>query len=811
MTNEECKAKAQALLADMSVDEKVAQIGGIMYIEGMYDRILPLLENGMGEISCLCVRDMKTIQEVVDWQRRVQKDIMEKSPHHIPAIFHIEGLCGSFTQGSTSLPSGVSRGSSFDVELEEELGEMVARQELACGFTHILAPVLDVARDPRMGRCGESYGEDATLVSAMGSAYTRGIQKASEAGKHADAVAKHFYGFHASSGGIHGANADLCDREHLQTFGKPFQAAITEAGLKGIMPCYCAVNGEPFSLSHYYLTEILRDEMGFDGCVFSDYGAISNAHEFDHVGESMTEVGLMALEAGMDQELPFPQCFNSGDFAQHFKDGTADMTLLDAACLRVLTAKFRMGLFDDPFAMDFEKVQEIYDEPANRELTLRSARESLILLKNGPQKENPQGNGGKAVLPISDGVKKIAVIGCHANNARYFFGGYTHMDMATAQLAATNSMAGVGQSDKDDRPKNILLPGCQVQDDEQEGFDAVLRLQKPGCRNLVEELTARMPDAEIRYAYGYPKYGDDTSHFAEALEIARDADLVILTLGGKWGSGSICTMGEGIDTMDIGLPPCQEAFLAEVSKLGRPLVGLHFSGRPISSDLADEKLDAILECWCPSEAGAEAIADVLLGKVNPSGKLPVSVAINAGQIPVYYNQLFGSGTTQARSIGFTNYVDGSHAPRYSFGHGLHYTQFTYSNLVIDRPKVAPDGQVKISVDIENTGGREGTEIPYLFLRDDWASMVRPSMDLYGFARVSLAPGEKKTVTFVLDPSQTAFLTKKREHEWKIEKGSFTVMVGAAADDIRLTGTFAVTEDRIISGKNRKFYAVGNVE
>lgn len=222
MTNEECKVKAQALLKDLSVDEKVAQIGGIMYIQGMYDRMLPFLQNGIGEISCLCVREMKTIEEVVAWQRQVQKDIMERSPHHIPAIFHIEGLCGSFTQGSTSIPSGVSRGASFDVPLEEKLGGMVSRQELACGFTHILAPVLDVARDPRMGRCGESYGEDPTLVSAMGTAFARGIQNAQMNGKHADAVAKHFYGFHASSGGIHGANADLCDRDHLQIFGKPF-------------------------------------------------------------------------------------------------------------------------------------------------------------------------------------------------------------------------------------------------------------------------------------------------------------------------------------------------------------------------------------------------------------------------------------------------------------------------------------------------------------------------------------------------------------------------------------------------------------
>lgn len=799
MTNEQCREKAQALLNDMSVEEKVAQIGGVLYDAKMHDRILSMLDNGMGEVSCLCVREMQSLEEVVAWQRNLQTEIMARSPHHIPAIFHMEGLCGPFVQGSISLPSGVSRGSSFDVELEEKLGEMVARQEVACGYTHILAPVLDVARDPRMGRCGESYGEDSALVSAMGTAFTKGIQSVSVAGKQAEAVAKHFYGFHASASGIHGANMDLSDRDHLQTFGKPFQAAITEANLRGVMPCYCSINGEPFSVSRYFLTDILRGEMGFDGCVFSDYGAIGNAHEYDRVGDSMTDVGLLALEAGMDQELPFPQCFNSDEFTQRFKDGTADMALLDRACLRVLTAKFRMGLFDDPFGLDCEKIQQIFDEPQNREMTLRSARESLVLLKN------------KNALPLGENVKKIAVIGCHANNARHFFGGYTHMDMATVLLASQNSMAGVGQSGKSGRPENILLPGSQVQDDEQAAFDAVLKHQKPDCRNLLEELTIRMPDTEILYAYGYPKYGTDTSHFAQALAVAKEADIVLLTLGGKWGSGSICTMGEGIDTMDIGLPACQEAFISAVSQLGKPLIGLHFSGRPISSDVADKKLDAILECWCPSEAGAQAIVDVLVGKVNPSGKLPVSVAVHAGQIPVCYNQFFGSGVTQAQGIGFTNYVDGSHAPRYWFGHGLHYTDFVYSNLRIRNPECAPDETVDISVDIENVGEMEGTEIPLLFLRDEWASMVRPHMELYGFARVTLAPGEKKTVLFTLHPSQTAFLTAKREHEWKIEKGKFTVILGAAADDIRMTGTFSITEDRVIKGKDRKFYTIGEVQ
>lgn len=800
MTNEEAKAKAKALLADMSVDEKVAQIGGILYMNGMWDRIKPMLSNGMGEISCLCVREMKSLEEIEKWQHEVQTEIMERSPHHIPAIFHIEGLCGSFTQGSTSIPSGVSRGSSFDVELEEKLGEMVAKQELACGFTHILAPVLDVARDPRMGRCGESYGEDPALVSAMGTAFAKGLQKAEVNGLKADAVAKHFFGFHTSSGGIHGVNADICERDHLETFGRPFAAAIKNAGMKGVMPCYCAINGEPVHLSEHFLDEILRVEMGFDGLVFSDYGGLSNAYEYDHVGDSYEEVGLMGLKAGMDQELPFPRCYNGNGFADIFKNGEADMELLDRAVLRVLTAKYRMGLFENPYGLSAKSIQEIYDAPENYELTLQSARESLVLLKN------------EDVLPIKKDVKKVAVVGCHANNARFFFGGYTHLDMATAQLCAKNSMAGVGQNADKAKPEDLRLEGSQVQNDEQEEFDAVLKHQKPDCKNLLEELRDRLGDVDVQYAFGYPKYGTDTSHFEEALKVCEGADLIIMTLGGKWGSGSICTMGEGIDTMYIGVPECQEKFIAEASKLHIPMVGLAFEGRPVSSDIADEKLSAILECWAPSEAGAQAIVDVLTGKVNPSGKMPVCTALNAGQIPVYHYQVFGSGTTQAGSIGFNDYVDGpgTHAPRYYFGAGLSYTTFEYSNLSIDKKEIQPDETITVKVDITNTGSVKGCEIPFLFLTDERASMVRPSIQNYGFARVELEAGEIKTVQFELNPSQTAFLTNRRQLEWKIEKGEFTVKVGRAANDIRLTDSFIVTRDAYIKGVDREFYCLGKV-
>ena len=318
-----------------------------------------------------------------------------------------------------------------------------------------------------------------------------------------------------------------------------------------------------------------------------------------------------------------PEAYSAG-LLEKFESGEADRTILDRAVLRVLTAKFRMGLFEHPFSMEGGELAERYTKTeADRAVTLRAARESIVLLKN---------NGG---LPLKKGIKKIALIGPHAVNARSFFGGYTDMSMVEAVHAAANSMAGTGGGGSTKNVEMLRVPGTSVQLDETETFEKILKWLNPDCRNLYEELTARLPEAEILHAKGYYIFGADESRFEEALEVCRDADLVILTLGGKNGSGSIATMGEGVDGTDINLPAAQDAFIEKARTLGKPMIGVHLDGRPISSDVADRDLDAILECWSPAECGAEAIVDVLAGKVNPSGKLPVSVAYGAGQLRGY--------------------------------------------------------------------------------------------------------------------------------------------------------------------------------
>lgn len=786
--------RAKALLKEMSLEEKAAQLTGVFPFDEEYkdfDGISKRVPHGIGEVSTLEMRRMETLEEVAAWQKKVQEIVMENSEHHIPAIFHMEGLCGPFIQDSTSFPAGIGRGAGFDPEVEEKIAEIVSRQEAACGITHILAPVLDISRDSRMGRQGETYGEDPALASAMGAAYTKGIQKKETAGRKTESVAKHFLAFHNSNGGIHGAVSDTPPRLLEEIYGKPFQAAIQESDLLGIMPCYCTVNGEPVSASYGLLTKLLRDEMGFQGLCISDYGAVGNTHGSQHVGETLEDAGLLCLKAGMDMELPNPSGFGE-KFLEKFRTGKADISALNRAVLRVLTAKFRMGLFEHPFSLQGEELKGVFSQKTDREVSLQSAKESLVLLKN---------NG---VLPIGSDVKKIAVIGPHADCARKFFGGYTHMCMMESTYAIANSIAGVSGV-KVAKPEEIkTVPGTNIQSDETEEFDQILRRQKPDCRSLLEELREKLPDVEVSYSYGYYIAGEDESHFEEALEKIKEADLVILTLGGKHGTCSMSSMGEGVDGSNINLPKGQDEFIKRAAAFGKPMVGVHFDGRPISSDIADKYLDGILEAWSPAETGAEAVVSVLLGEYNPGGKMPVTTAYHAGQIPVYYNHQYNSCWDQVGSIGFANYVDLPHTPRYCFGHGLSYTQFSYSDLKLSKKEIGPFETIEIRVDVENVGSRVGDEVVQLYLRDLYASMARPVKELAGFKRITLEPGEKQTVIFEVKASQMAFLDMNMQ--WKVEKGTFLVEVGSSSQDIRLKDEYKVTEDGWLEGTDRGFYA-----
>ena len=788
------ETRAQLLLAEMSVEEKLAQANCLFAIPGKEAEAKDSIPFGIGQVSTLEMRRLESLEACGEWQRKLQSMVMENSPHHIPAIFHMEGLCGAYIHSATSFPSGIGRGASFDPELEKRVAETVSRQERAVGVTQIFAPVLDVSRDSRMGRQGECYGEDPALCAAMGAAYTAGIQEGETDGRHAESTAKHFLGSHHTQGGIHGADAEIPERLLREVYAKPFQAAITESHLRGIMPCYCSINGTAVSTSKEIIGDLLRDEMGFDGVAMSDYSALSNAHRVQHQFESLAETGLAGMTAGMDVEEPLPATFND-ELCEWFKTGKADIAVLDRAVYRTLCAKFRMGLFEHPFAMNGEALESAFHRAEDGEITLRSARESMTLLKN------------EGALPIAKDARKIAVVGCHAVNPRFFFAGYTHLSMNEAILVAEGSMAGVTQEALNKAYPRV--PGTQIQSDETEEFEALRRQMIPDCPSLLDELKRRLPETQIEWAYGYPVAGADDSHYAEALETMRGADLILFTLGGKYTSGSISTDGEGVDGVNINLPPCQDGLIREAAKLGIPMIGVHFDGRPVSSDAADEYLNALLEAWNPGERGAEAVVDALLGDVNPAGRVPVCVARMAGQIPVYYNHPNGCCWHQGESIGFVNYVDCPHEPRYFFGHGMSYTRFEYGDLQLSQHEIGARDSVEISFTLKNVGGCDGDEVAQLYVIDRYASRVRPVKELAGFCRVHLRAGERKRVRFILRADQLAFLDGKMQ--WLVERGDFDVQIGASSEDIRLTDSYKVTESAIIEPRNRGFYATALIE
>lgn len=783
--------RADLLLAQMSPEEKLSQL--ICFLppqKGAYEALEKDYPQGAGHISCLQMRGLATLEEGAAFQREIQEIVMAKSEHHIPAIFHMEGLCGAFIQGATSFPSGIGRASSWDPALEARVGEIVGRQERAIGVSQTLAPVLDISRDARMGRQGETYGEDPTLAAAMGTAYVKGLQGTDEGGMRTEGVAKHFLGFHASIGGIHGTECDISERQLREIYAKPFQAAITEGGLRGVMPCYNTINGQPVSASSEMLTGLLREEMGFDGIAVSDYGAIQNIFEVQRAAESLTDAGQTAMEAGMDVELPGQSCYGEKLLAR-FADGTADLRVLDQAVRRVLEAKFRMGLFEHPYALCGEELTRTFFGEKDQETALEAARESLVLLKN------------TGVLPIAKQVRRIAVIGCHGTDTKTYYGGYTHFSMAEGEKAVISTMAGIDATKNGKAVKMETIPGTPIQAD-QEALWEVLRRQNPGAKSLVDALRDMLPEVSISQAYGYSFAGTDTSHHEEALALAKDADLVILTLGGKHGTSSIASMGEGIDASDIGLPVCQETFIGKLAALHKPVAAVHFNGRAISSDAADQYLDAIIEAWNPAEGAAQAIAEVLTGAYNPGGKLPVTVARHAGQIPVYYNHKNNSSWHQQGSIAFPDYVDCPHTPRYYFGHGLSYTTFDYTELKLESVELKQGQPPVVHVTVKNTGELAGDEVVQLYIRDLYASMSRPVIELAGFCRIHLAPGEKKHLTFRVKPGQLAFLD--RTMRWKVEAGEYEVSVGSSSADLRLTDRFTVTEDAYVDGRTRGFYA-----
>lgn len=783
--------RAADLLSRMSLEEKIAQMQCAMGEHNLSEKF----PHGVGEISMLM--DGSTKEEIAETIRNLQEQNMKQTSWKIPALFHIEALTGGVFPGATSYPSAIAQASTWNIELIEKMAVTIQKQMNAVGIRQALSPNMDISRDPRWGRQGETYGEDPTLAAAMSVAFVKGLQSEGTVA----ATAKHFLGYAFSEGGMNAAPCNVTSRKLREIYGRPFQAAITDAGLKSIMNSYGTIDGKPVITSKEILHDMLRDEMGFNGVTVSDYTATMHPLTRFRMTWRMEECASLAINAGMNNEMPMPIAYTEDNIKKMLEEGTLSEDTINEAVAYILKVKFELGLFEQPWPQE-EKFSIVFNQEKDAQDSLQMAQESFILLKN---------NG---ILPIKN-TRKILVIGPHADSCRALFGCYSYGALLEMILGMSSGMVGVEVDKKqsDDLAEKLTeavvnknlqtFPGTKVAK-ELPLLDDVLKGAFPGISSLYTKLVEKHPEIEFELCHGYDIVGTDRTDFANALHKAAQADLVIVTVGGKYGWGTPCTSGEGADAASINLPGIQEEFMEKLAEIEKPYIALHFDARPVSSNELDKSAAAILEVWNPGEKGAEAIENVLFGSVNPSGKLPVTVARQSGQIPIYYGHEPGTSYGNQPGEETVGYMDETALPRYAFGFGLSYTSFELSDLEIITPEVNPEDELCVRVKVKNTGIMTGDEIVQIYVQDDVCSRVRPVRELAGFKRVSLKPNESKRITFFCKISQFAFLDDNMK--WKIEAGKMTVEAGNASNHLPLKDSFTILSDAFIDGKKRGFFA-----
>jgi beta-glucosidase len=742
------------LLARMTIEEKVAQLGSVWAFEvvgvGAFDaeRARARLGNGIGQISRLAGATNLPASAVAAVANEIQGFLVEETRLGIPAIIHEESLHGLLSRDAPVFQQSIGAAAAWDPALVEAMATTIRRRMLMTGARHSLAPVLDVTRDPRWGRIEETYGEDPYLAAELGCAYVRGLQGPSLA-EGVLATGKHMVGHGMAEGGLNQAPAHVGPRELRDEQLFPFEAAVREAGLASIMPAYCDVDGVPCHASHELLTEVLRESWGFDGIVASDYVGIHMLSTQHKLTTDLSVAAAYALRAGVDAELPSTVVFGE-PLLKAIADGRIDEGLLDCTVSRVLRMKFRLGLFERPYVTPLTPTGLV--ELADTEATVARdlARQSLVLVEND------------GILPLRPDLRRVAVIGPAADSARELLGDYAHLlHIETLREMRHNGNAfGFPLTDE-------IVPVDEL----------------AGRRTILDAIAGRLVNAEVRHARGTGIHDGADMEIAVAVDLARTCDVAIVVLGERSGLTDDATTGEFRDRRDLGFIGRQQELLEAVVATGTPVVLVVVSGRPLAIEWAARHCAAILLAWVPGEAGPDAIAGALAGDVNPGGKLPISVPRNVGQIPLSYRH----HPTGGRSNPKGDYVDGPATPLWSFGFGRSYTTFELANLRLDRDRMTTDGgEVVVSVDLANVGDRAGDEVIQLYARDQEATVARPILELRGFRRVSLAPGERRTVAFRLSAEQFAYVGA--DYRRVIEPGRITLSVGTSSADLPLTAS-----------------------
>jgi beta-xylosidase len=677
---------------------------------------------------------------------RQQRVVLDNSRLRIPALVHEECLTGFTTFGATVYPAAIAWGATFDPGLVERMAAAIGRDMAAVGVHQGLSPVLDVVRDYRWGRVEETMGEDPYLVSVLGSAYVRGLQSAGVI-----STLKHFAGYSAARAGRNHGPVSMGRRELMDVILPSFETAVALAGAGSVMNSYSDVDGVPAAADHWLLTDLLREEWGFAGAVVSDYWAVPFLATMHRVAADTDEAGAQALDAGIDVELPDTIGFGPG-LVERVRQGELPEALVDRAARRLLTQKVQLGLLDanwTPEGSVAGAAATDLDSPANRALAREMAERSVVLLEAG------------SALPLLGAGRpapsRVALVGPCAADPHVLMGCYAF--------------------------PNHVLP-------RHPGLGLGVEVQ-----TVVDALAAELPGVELVHEQGCPVQGEDRSGFEAALAAARAADLCVAVVGdlaGLFGHGS---SGEGCDAEDLRLPGVQAELLDELLQIGTPVVVVVVSGRPYALGEVHGRAAGLVQAFMPGEEGASAIAGVLSGRIQPSGKLPVQIPKRPGGQPgTYLQPPLGS----PESAGIST-LDAT--PLYPFGYGGSYTTFTVDALRIGDAEVASDGEFTVSVRVRNTGPREGDEVVQLYLRDVLAQVARPVKQLAGFARVGLAPGEGVDVTFRVHADRTAYTN--REFQRIVEPGDIEVMVGTSAADLPCRGRVRLTGTTRVVGHDRQ--------
>jgi beta-glucosidase len=731
------------LLQRMTLEEKVAQlycVGRVVEMVGILfdedgtlnrEKMAALFQHGVCQLGRPAQR--RSPRATAELTNAIQKYLVEETRLGIPALFNEEGLHGLMAVGSTSFPQAIALASTWDVELVEQVYAVVAREARVRGSNYIYTPVLDLAREPRWGRTEETFGEDPYLVTRMGVAAIFGLQGRGEDidDQHVIAAAKHFAVHGQPEGGTNSAPGNISERIVREQFLAPFEAAVKEAGVQALMASYNEIDGIPAHTSEWLLQKVLREEWGFEGFVTSDGFGVPQLMTIHSAAADPKQAARMALRGGVDCEVPQGLCYST--LLEQVRQGEIAESLVDRAAGHMLRAKMVLGLFDKLPQVDPEHAERVTNCMEHRQLALDAARKSIILLKN---------QGGLLPLKLEQ-IGSIAVIG--PNAATLHLGGYA-----------------------EDPGRGVTVYDGILQ---KAGGQIAVRLAE-GCRITEGYVDWRGWGYQDEVRLSDP--AEDDARIAEAVRVAQQTDVVILVIG---ENEAVCREAWWFthlgDRDDLNLLGRQEELARAVLATGTPTVVVLINGRPLTIPWLAEHAPAILECWYLGQEGGTALAEVLFGEVNPSGKLPITIPRTVGQLPVYYYQ-----KPSARR----GYLFSSKEPLFPFGFGLSYTTFEYSDLRVSPERIRAGETATVQVAVTNTGRVPGEEVVQLYLRDQVSSITRPVKELKDFRRVALEPGETQTITFALRPDKMASLGPGMR-PW-IEAGTFEIQVGGSSAAVK---------------------------